>query len=785
MSNKLSYHELEQRAVELELKAAGCRSIEEGFSKTIAWYRNIFQGSRDGIFVSDRDMRLVYVNAAACDLTGYPEHELLSMRVSDLYEESDLPNYERYHSRIVSGDSITFESKLRMQDGTQIDIESSNCVIIDYGNMFIQTIARNVSERKRVELSLKESEEKFRLLSEQAILSIAILQEDGFKYANEAFLNLIGYSREELFSMSIDDLTKHIHPDFRDFVMSQARKKMAGESEEIIVHYTYKLLTTSGEEKWVEQYSKPVLWEGKSADFITLIDITAHKQAEEALRESEAKYRALVENSSDAIFIAQDGCLRFSNPRTLDLSGYSELDLKTVSFLEIIHLDDREMVLDRHRRRLNGEEFPSTYSFRIVRKNGQIRWVQLNTALITWENRPATLNILRDVSAQKELEDQLRQSQKMEAIGTLAGGIAHDFNNILGAVLGYAQLAGTQLPDDHPARKDLHGIVQAAGRAKTLVRQILAFSRRGETDKRVLDLNGCVQEATTILERTIPKMIHIELALAGDLKAVEGDAQQLEQVIMNLVSNAADAIDGEGRVTIDTQNVTVTDETCNFCGEPFSGDFVRIKVSDTGHGMDEKTLMNIFDPFFTTKEIGAGTGLGLSAVYGIVTNHGGHVFCSSRLHQGATFYVYLPALQPAAASASSSNHEPQRSSGGGRETILIVDDEDDIRSISGRILEINGYPVVAAGSGEEALDVFRKNKSRIKLVILDLGMPGIGGRKCLDELLKIDPKLKVLISSGYIQHEYDMNGLEGAAGFIPKPFKQEEMIGAIRQILSH
>ena len=785
MSKKLTYQELEQRVRELEQEAAEYRAIEKGFSKTIAWYKNIFQGSRDGIFISDKHARFVYVNAAACDLTGYTEQVLLSMRLSDLYDNIDLPDYHSYHSRIMSGEPVTLESKLLRNNGTKVDIESGNCRIVVNGDTFVQTVMRDITDRKKVERYLMESEEKFRLLSEQSILSMAILQEDGFKYANDACLNLIGYSREELFSLSVDDVKRHIHPDFRDFVMEQGRKKMTGKSSGIIVHYIYTLLTKLGEEKWVEQYSKPVLWEGKPADFITLIDITAHRQAEKALRESEAKYRALIENSNDAIFIAQDGGLRFSNPRTGDLSGYSKAELATISFAAIIHPNDREMVLDRHRRRLSGENLPSTYSFRIVRKDGQLRWVQLNTALITWENKPATLNILRDVSAQKELEDQLRQAQKMEAIGTLAGGIAHDFNNILGAVLGYAELAEIELPEDHPAKEDLQGIAKAAGRAKALIRQILAFSRRGETDKEVLDLNRCIGEATTILERTIPKMIHLALELAGDLKAVKGDAQQLEQVIMNLVGNAADAIDGEGRIAIETRNVTVNNETCNFCGEPLSGDFVRIRVSDTGHGIDEKTVINIFDPFFTTKEIGAGTGLGLSTVYGIVKGHGGHVFCSSKPHEGATFSVFLPCFEAVPAAVDLRKPETRRASGNGHETILIVDDEKDIRSISRRILGTNGYGVISAGSGEEALDIFTKSKSRIPLVILDLGMPGMGGRKCLDELKRIDPEVKVLISSGYIQDEYDMNtGLEGAAGFIPKPFKLEEMMATIKEILS-
>ena len=785
MSTKLTYQELEQRVRQLEQEAAEYRPMEEGFSKTLAWYKNLFRESRDGVFISDKHARFVYVNAAACELTGYTEQEMLFMRLSDLYDNIDLPDYHTYHSRIMRGEPITIESKLLRNNRAKMDIESCNCRIVVNGEAFVQTVMRDITDRKRVERDLKESEEKFRLLSEQSILSMAIIQEDGFKYANDAFMKLTEYDSEEIFSMSIEEFTELIHPDFRDFVREQGRKKMAGESAGTLTHYIYKGFTKSGKEKWVEQYSKPILWEGKPADFMTLIDITAHRQAEKALRESEAKYRALIENSNDAIFIAQDGGFRFSNPRTGDLSGYSKAELATISFAAIIHPNDREMVLDRHRRRLSGENFPSTYSFRIVRKDGQLRWVQLNTALITWENRPATLNILRDVSAQKELEDQLRQAQKMEAVGTLAGGIAHDFNNILGAVLGYAELAEIELPEDHPAKEDLQGIAKAAGRAKALIRQILAFSRRGETDKEVLDLNRCIGEATTILERTIPKMIHLALQLADDLKAVKGDAQQLEQVIMNLVGNAADAIDGEGRITIETRNVTVSNETCDFCGEPLSGDFVKIRVSDTGHGMDEKTLINIFDPFFTTKEIGAGTGLGLSTVYGTVKGHGGHVFCSSKPHEGATFSVFLPCFEAAPAAVDLRKPETQRASGKGRETILIVDDEKDIRSISKRILGTNGYGVISAGSGEEALDIFRKSRTPIPLVILDLGMPGMGGRRCLDELKMIDPEVKVLISSGYIQNEYDMNtGLEGAAGFIPKPFKLEEMMATIKEILS-
>ena len=293
----------------------------------------------------------------------------------------------------------------------------------------------------------QESEEEFRLLSEQAIMCIVVVQDEHFKYLNKATVTLSGYSEEELMAMSFDDMASLIHPDHREFVVDQGRRKMAGETNGVIENYVYRILNKNGEERWVQQYSKTVVWKGKPADFLTLIDITPQKTAEENLKKSEEKYRVLVENAMDAIHIAQDGVLKYCNPAIETMMGYTPEELYKIRFANVIHPDDRKMVMDRHERRSRGEILPSTYSFRYITKDGIIKWGQLSSARIQWEGKNATLNFLRDITRQKELEIQVQQAHKLEAIGTLSGGVAHEFNNLLSIILGNVEMAHGRCPE--------------------------------------------------------------------------------------------------------------------------------------------------------------------------------------------------------------------------------------------------------------------------------------------------------------------------------------------------
>ncbi|MBI5343147.1 MAG: response regulator [Deltaproteobacteria bacterium] len=516
-----------------------------------------------------------------------------------------------------------------------------------------------------------------------------------------------------------------------------------------------------------------------------LEEISERRAAEAALRVSEERYRLVVDNASDAIFIAQDGRVKFPNPRLSELSGFSAEEITKEPFVEFIHPEDRETVAGRYAKRLQGEEAPNRYTFRILTKSGAPLWMEIGAVLIAWEGRPATLNFLRDVTQQVNLEAQLLHAQKMEAVGTLAGGIAHDFNNLLQAISGCAALALQEAPEESRTRSLIGNIGKATDRASELVKRLLTFSRWERPEKRPLDLNREISHTVSLLERIIPKMVRIETRLDKDLRRIDGDPTQIEQIIMNLGANARDAMPEGGCLLFETGNATVTAGIGQPCAEMDPGEYVVLRVKDSGVGMSPENLNRIFDPFFTTKEVGAGTGLGLSTVYGIVRGHGGWIRCESRPGNGTCFEIFLPSL-PSSHALPDGNDPPFPESDipGGKETILVVDDEDMVRDLAKIILEVSGYTVLCARSGENAMEMFLAEDGEPDLVILDLGMPGMGGRKCLAEMRKRKPGVKVLVASGYSEERQAAGIIEaGASGFIGKPYKPSDLARTVRSIL--
>ena len=389
----------------------------------------------------------------------------------------------------------------------------------------------------------------------------------------------------------------------------------------------------------------------------------------------------------------------------------------------------------------------------------------------------------RDMRERQLLESQLQQAQKMEAVGTLASGIAHDFNNLLQAVSGYVQLLLTRLERDLESRRYILGIEHAVTRGSDLVHRMLTFSRKVKTELMVVDLAQEIRHTVGILERTIPKMIQIKTHLDDGLHKINGDPNQLQQVLMNLGTNAKDAMPKGGRLLIEARNVNLDEEYCQTQPDLSPGDYVLLRVADNGEGMDGETVQHIFEPFFTTKAVGEGTGLGLSTIYGIIKAHGGHIACRSRIGRGTTFNIFFPAIKDL---GPVEPHVPPvlLSLGRGNETILLVDDEAAIRETVREVLTNFGYRTIEAASGEEALEIFQKDGPLIDLIILDLGMPGIGGHSCLKELLKIDPRVKVIVASGYSEESQIQEVLkEGAVRFIAKPYRLGLLLDHLRQIL--
>ena len=380
----------------------------------------------------------------------------------------------------------------------------------------------------------------------------------------------------------------------------------------------------------------------------------------------------------------------------------------------------------------------------------------------------------------ENLRAQLLQAQKMEAIGTLAGGIAHDFNNLLTVVMGFSELLLAEKDEKHPEYDDLQKIFHAAKNGAELVQRLLMFSRKSEPKPVPMSLNKQIVQVEKLLRRTIPKMIDIHLDLSPDLPDINADPSQIEQVLMNLAVNARDAMPDKGNLTVKTEALTLDEEYCRLHVEANPGEYVLLEVSDTGHGMDKETVEHIFEPFFTTKEMGRGTGLGLAMVYGIVKQHNGHITVYSEVGKGTAFRVYLPAYR--------ARREPE------------IEESDIMPAFGtekfcwwmmnsssgnwGLDLTKHGYTVLQAENGRQALDLFKKERSRISLVILDLIMPEMSGTECLKELLKIDPQVNVLIASGFSAETSVKETIQmGAKGFVTKPFRVKEFLGDVRRIL--
>ena len=500
-----------------------------------------------------------------------------------------------------------------------------------------------------------------------------------------------------------------------------------------------------------------------------------------ALRESESKYRVLVANADEAIFIAQDETVKFPNPKALEMTGYSTADLAAVPFAGLIHPEDRGTVLERYIARLRGGVPPETHPFRIMRKSGEEIWVLLTANLIDWEGRPGVLCLLRDITKERNLEAQFRQSQKLEAVGRLAGGIAHDFNNLLTVTLGYCDLALARIGAKDPLRRDLEEIRKASDRCATLTRQILAFSRKQILVPKVINLGDVVADMDKMLRRLIGEDLDLVAVGGKDLWNVKADPGQVEQVIVNLVVNSRDAMPGGGKLTIEASNV-VLDKTYTSGHQYVSpGSYVLLAVSDTGSGMDEGTVARIFEPFFTTKE--KGTGLGLSTVYGIVKQSGGHINVYSEPGIGTTFKMYFPAVEEKVTESSGPGTLPSEELRGD-ETILVVEDEEPVRQMVREILVLYGYTVLEARSGGEAVDLCSRHQGPVHLMLTDVVMPGMNGVELSKRLAPAQPEMQVLFMSGYTAEAITHQGfLEPGIAFIHKPFTMDSLARKMREVL--
>jgi PAS domain S-box-containing protein len=515
-------------------------------------------------------------------------------------------------------------------------------------------------------------------------------------------------------------------------------------------------------------------------------DITQRLSAQRGLAEAEAKYRALVEHVSAISYIAElgmDGQWIYVSPQVEAILGFSAEEWLKDSrgWMRHVHPEDHGIIEAAEAASQRGERYQVEY--RLTRKDGRVIWVS-DTAVVVHEHdaHPLMEGIILDITERKQLEGQLQQSRRMEAVGRLAGGIAHDFNNLLTVIKGYAELALTRAKAQPELRTDIERIADASERAAALVRQLLAFSRRQVLKPKVLDLNGIVVGLDKLLRRLMNEDIEMVTLVGKEIGTIKADPGQVEQVIMNLVVNARDAMPNGGRLTIETANVDLDPAYCGDHATVRPGRYVMLAVTDTGIGMDADTVAHIFEPFYTTKESGRGTGLGLSTVYGIVKQSGGYIWVYSEPGKGTAFKVYLPRVDEPAEALSTGR--AAGASRRGTETILLVEDDAQVRELTRTVLAAQGYFIIEAASPDDAERICRSEGAEIHLLLTDVTMPGISGRELAKRLSVRLPRMRVLYMSGYTFNIMARGGtLEHGVAFLQKPFTPSVLVEKVREVL--
>jgi len=642
-----------------------------------------------------------------------------------------------------------------------------------YLRLYSERLVKKLEDKM---LELQASEQKYRVLIDSASEGILVVQNGMIVLANPRFIEITGYSKEEILATPFMEF---IHPDDRATVLDYRQRRLR--AEEAPETYSFRIFDRDGKTRWVEISSVLITWEGRPATLNFLTDITERKQAEEDLQESETRYRAVVEQSPDGIYLIDVETKRIveANMAFQRLLGYTPDELRGLSLYDFI-ITDRSDIDRRFRDILQGEG-GHFFDRRYRKKDGSLVEVWVGGTVISYEGKSAVCVLVRDLTEKKALEVQFLRAQRMESIGLLAGGIAHDLNNILAPILINAELLGPTLSDPTSQRM-VSSIVSNAQRGADIVKQILTFARGMEEEFLVVSPKHLLKETERFLRETFPKSIQIQTEIPQDLWPLSGDATQLHQVLMNLCLNARDAMPKGGTLSLSARNVTFDPSYAAMHPDAKIGPYLLFSVEDTGAGIAPEHLQRIFDPFFTTKERDQGTGLGLATASAIVKGHGGFLQVSSELGKGTKFLVFLPA-SPSAETAKAEEEKASLPTGKG-ELILLVEDEASVREIIQVALEAYGYQVITACDGAEAVSLYAQHPGEIQVVITDMAMPIMDGATTIRALAKIDPSVKVIAISGaeWEQKAAEASGL-AVQVFLQKPFTAKRLLRAVAEVL--
>jgi PAS domain S-box-containing protein len=752
-------------------------------------YRRITEGLTDYLYtVRVQDGRAVETtHSEACvSVTGYRSEEFAAFPYLwlDMVVPEDRDHVIEYVKGILAGKQMSpIEHRIMRKDGQIRWVSDMPIVQVDSLGRLISYdgVIRDITERKHAETALQESEEKFRLLFEKSADAILLLDGDTFADCNEAALRLMGCSsKEQLTGLHPWDISPERQPDGR--LSSEKGKELISETmRRGINQFEWMRRTFEGEEFWVEVSHTVIPIQGRLLMYTMWRDIRERKHAEAQLRESEERYRTAIESSNDGVALVRGDRHIYVNRKFLEIFGYRSLEevVGKTHYLTV-HPDDRQKVVSYNRRRQRGEAVPDRYEFKGLRKNGEIVYIEASATGTTYQGEAISLVFLRDVTERKSLEEQLLQAQKMEAIGTLAGGVAHDFNNILMALMGYANLLQMQMGQNDPSRVYVDQILASTAKAANITQSLLVFGRKQTMEMKPHKITTIVKDVEKLLQRLMPEDIELTIKL-GDDATVRADMTQIDQVLINLATNARDAMPKGGRLTIETGRVVIDEEFRKIHGYGEPGKYALVSVADTGTGIDEKTKERMFEPFFTTKEVGKGTGLGLSIVYGIVKQHSGYITVESEQGKGTFFHIYLPEVR---AEVAPETKEAQPDMQGGTETILLAEDNLDIRRVTSHTLAISGYTVIEAADGRDAVEKFREHQDEIKLIILDVVMPEKNGKEAYEEIRTMRHDIKALFMSGYTSDVvFDKGVLAKALDYIAKPIAPNELLHKVRNIL--
>jgi PAS domain S-box-containing protein len=606
---------------------------------------------------------------------------------------------------------------------------------------------------------------------------VAVSVDGRIAYANPACVEMFGYQKP-LIGVPVSIF---FAPGSREQVEEIVRHRLAGEPAPEL--YEAVGLRGDGTAFAVELRVTPVEFEGQSGSQAILRDVTGRKRMEAEIRESEERYRLLFERNLAGVYRSTpEGRLLECNRAYAQMMGYASPAEAMAQPGTAFHPNPeaRQRFLERLRREGSLVNFEN----QARRKDGSLVWVVENVSLLPLDEDggEVLLGTVFDMTERRRLEEQLLQSQKMEAVGRLAGGIAHDFNNLLTAVSGYSELLLRELPEGDPRRESADEIRKAGGRAAALTQQLLAFSRRQVLEPRVLDLNAVISGMERMLRRVIGEDVELITALQPELWRAKADPGQIEQAILNLVVNARDAMPRGGRLTVETANVELDEKFAGRYATVEPGPHVMLAVSDTGIGMDAELQARLFEPFFTTKEHGKGTGLGLSTTYGIVKQSGGSIWVYSEPGHGTTFKIYLPRCEEPLEDLPAA--PPAREAAPGTETVLLVEDEPEVRRLVEKLLRLKGYRVLSAGSPADAVAIARRHEDAIDLLLTDVIMPGMNGRELARLLAEGRPDMRVLYMSGYADAAMNQHGiLPPGTAFLSKPFTPEVLARKVREVL--